>query len=203
MRTDNKAAISYWDNIYGSLTGDCIKRISNISHDFFIHVSQDLYKEIATARSVLEFGCGTGDFCKRMANYTFAYITGVDISNIAIECAKERFEDSRIKFHAVNILEEPMDGKYDLVFSSNTLEHFKDWKSVLDKLFEYAPKVLLLIPYKDSLQDGYFGEGGAGHVSSFDENSFTGYNVIEWSTFFTHEWAQPPDPLQMIILLEK
>ena len=167
-------------------------------------IAEEINKAIPIQKkwNALEFGCGTGDLCRLLNDYHPAKYVGVDIAKFAIDYAIDSNENENVKFKNINILFEDI-GKYDLVITSNTLEHFKNPYVVIDRLLSIGDKLLMLLPYNEiELLDKYDCEGGAGHVFSFTENSFSNYEIIDWYTFYTPEWAMPPEPLQLVILIK-
>jgi len=75
--------------------------------------------------TVADWGCAQGDGTDVWASYVdHKQLVGVDFSDAAIKQATERYP--AIRFVAENWLEKTAGEirKYDVVFSSNTLEHF-------------------------------------------------------------------------------
>lgn len=103
--------------------------------------------------SICDWGCAEGDGTKVLME-TFARnrIEGVDFSRAAVETARARYGD---RFVAENWLDEAENvceraDLWDLVFSSNTLEHFQDPCRVLGRLCDRAKGcVTLLVPYRE------------------------------------------------------
>lgn len=207
MQSNFEAAIAYWTNLYSELMPDCIRRVNNLSNDYVAHILQHpiTLQAVKDSKSIIEFGCGTGHLCYNFSQLNEARYFGYDISTSAIEAAKKIFDNNeRLSFSDQNILEEELHSYFDLAISSNVIEHFKEPFPVVNKLLDLADRLLLLVPYNEiDLRDGYDSEGGAGHVYSFTENSFKDYKILDWFTFYTPEWSQPPVPLQMSILLCK
>lgn len=205
--TNMDEAIKYWDGLYGEAVSACSRRGYALSTDFLLALPFDNQISIGIymADKILEFGCGTGELCKclRMIKGDGSKIHGVEISKNAVNYANVHNKVSGVTYECVDIIKRPPTEYYDLVISSNTLEHFKDPFSVIDRLLFYGKELLLLVPYNETLADGYDSEGGAGHVYSFTEHSFDRYNVVSWFTFFTHEWVSGKDPKQLAILLQK
>ncbi|MET3108700.1 GT2 family glycosyltransferase/glycosyltransferase involved in cell wall biosynthesis [Oxalobacteraceae bacterium GrIS 2.11] len=111
-----------------------------------------LIREIKREKlSVVDWGCAQGDGTNEWANLIdIDQLTGVDFSGIAIATAKERYPEMR--FINQNWLDENVNDpiSYDLVFSSNTLEHFHQPFDVLKSLSRYARKAIILaLPYKE------------------------------------------------------
>ncbi|HEV2196640.1 MAG TPA: class I SAM-dependent methyltransferase [Candidatus Acidoferrum sp.] len=77
-----------------------------------------------TARkSALVTGCGLGDDAEQLAAWGFR-TTAFDISETAIRNTRKRFPNSKVEYHAANLLEPPKDwrGQFDFVFEANTLQ---------------------------------------------------------------------------------
>lgn len=199
-------AKTYWDGLYNELLDGCIRRNTNLTKDFIKNLEKhpSIYYEVKKAKSIIEMGCGTGQMGVALQAISEGYYEGYDISTPAIEYAVNNFASDSIKFSDNNILDVNPGKHFDLSFSSNTLEHFKEPFVVVDRLLSFSDKLLLMLPYNEQdMRDGYDSEGGAGHVYAFTEDSFIDYMVHDWFTFFTHEWSQPPNPLQLVILISK
>jgi len=87
-------------------------------------------------------------------------IIGYDFAEAAIEAAK--FLYPNVDF--ISVLNK--DNKYDVIFCSNVLEHFRDpFKQIVLRLAMINKYYIALVPYKDNLKCPE-------HFYSFDENSF-------------------------------
>lgn len=103
------------------------------------------------ALTVVDWGCAQGEGTNVWASYVpAANLFGVDFSPAAIEKAKEKYPN--ISFECSDWLksQQPSLQAFDIVFSSNTLEHFSEPYSVLQQLAKRARKaIVLLLPYKE------------------------------------------------------
>ena len=101
--------------------------------------------------TLCDWGCAQGDGTDVWASYVDSdRITGVDFSAIAVEQAAQRYP--AIRFLNQNWLEAQQDELpvFDVVFSSNTLEHFHRPYAVLKTLCRRATKALVLaLPYRE------------------------------------------------------
>ncbi len=101
--------------------------------------------------TLCDWGCAQGDGTDVWASYMdSARITGIDFSSIAIGQAANRYP--AIKFLNENWLGDQSNNPsaFDVVFSSNTLEHFHKPYDVLKVLCARAAKaVALAIPYRE------------------------------------------------------
>lgn len=80
----------------------------------------------ACPRSVLDFGCGVGAWLSVLARaFPNARLHGVDISEVAIGKARQKYPDCRFESFDGSVV--PFaDGQFDLVFSYHVLEHVDD-----------------------------------------------------------------------------
>lgn len=101
--------------------------------------------------SMVDWGCAQGDGTDVWASYIDpSQISGVDFSSVAILQASQRYP--AIRFINEDWLDEktPGDEKFDIVFSSNTLEHFHRPYEALRVLSKRADKAIVLaLPYRE------------------------------------------------------
>ena len=101
--------------------------------------------------TLCDWGCAQGDGTDVWASYVDSErITGVDFSSVAIEYASQPYP--AIRFLNQDWLTSESDelSVFDVVFSSNTLEHFHKPYEVLTSLCSRATKALILaLPYKN------------------------------------------------------
>lgn len=104
--------------------------------------------------TLADWGCAQGDGTDVLAGYINAkQIVGVDFSAVAIEQAVQRYP--AIRFSHENWLEEGHVGaaveSFDVIFSSNTLEHFHEPYEVLKAISPRATKAIVLaLPYRET-----------------------------------------------------
>jgi SAM-dependent methyltransferase len=96
----------------------------------------DILKQINDFKendSVLDVGCGHGDFCKYFTNYK-----GIDIRDSVVEIAKSKY--SNYEFETKTIFEE--NGQFDWIFGSGIFGFNRpDWnENVLENLNEMIKK---------------------------------------------------------------
>ena len=101
--------------------------------------------------TLADWGCAQGDGTDEWATYLDAQqITGIDFSSVAIEQATQRYP--AINFITENWLsiDYAAQESYDIVFSSNVMEHFHRPYDVLRTLCKKAKKgVVLALPYRE------------------------------------------------------
>ena len=102
--------------------------------------------------SICDFGCAEGDgLILFKDNFSASEITGIDISEYALVNARKKYPN----INWVNSL----DKKYQIIISSNTLEHFENPHEILINLFSHAEDyVILLLPFQeyDRIEEHFF-----------------------------------------------
>ena len=145
---------SYWDGRFAtdweSFEGPRQSRFfAELAID---HLPKWLLEQIRRhALTVADWGCAQGDGTDVWASYMDArQITGIDFSSVAITQASERYP--AIRFINNDWLDpaNPDKDDFDVVFSSNTLEHFHRPYDVLNILGKKANKAIVLaLPYRE------------------------------------------------------
>jgi len=125
---------------------------------FFLIKKMDLPKDA----KILEIGCSGGSLMKILNENGYHNITGIDISEDAINLCKERGVDAKVMDGAKILFE---DNKFDLIIASDILEHIKnegaalsEWNRVLKtsgKLIIFVPAFNLLWSKHDEINKHY------------------------------------------------
>ncbi|MFA5951865.1 MAG: glycosyltransferase [Hyphomicrobium sp.] len=178
----------YWDRRFHE---DWEQRSGPSQSRFFARLAADslppwLFQEIKRRKlSVADWGCAQGDGTDLLAGYIDrSLLSGIDFSAVAIEQAAQRYPALRF-LHENWLQEDEMTLKtsYDIVFSSNTLEHFHLPYDVLEKLSYRANKaVVLALPYRE--------------IERHHEHFFTflpGNIPLELANGFRLAWSQVVD----------
>jgi len=130
-------------------------RISGENKLYFIQgrikdLNNQLPKDFAP-KNILDFGCGIGDSTEMLSKtFSTAIVTGTDLSNNALDYAKNKFGSERVKFVNLNDLDN--NNYFDLCYVNGVFHHID-----LDK----RATVMQLI--HDSLKAG-------GYFSLFENN---------------------------------
>jgi hypothetical protein len=141
----------YWDNRFGTdweISGG--REQSRFFSQVAIETMPKWLVDLVRLKklTVCDWGCAEGDGTEALAKAFGWDITGIDFSSSAIERARQLY--GNIKFSHENLLHAPSRPVFDVVFSSNTLEHFSDPWAIFDKVSAFASKYLvLLIPYRE------------------------------------------------------
>jgi SAM-dependent methyltransferase len=95
--------------------------------------------------SILDFGCGFGDFYKFLNEKNYKNFTyyGIDINPCFIETARTLHPE--VSFQACNILENTIQKKFDYIFASGAFNdkisnNVSFIKNILEKMDEYSAK---------------------------------------------------------------
>lgn len=97
--------------------------------------------------TICDIGCATGDGTKLLYDQFFnSDIYGLDFSPEAINIATEKYKDITFKVGDICNIQE----NYDVIFSSNTLEHFrKPWDTVKSAINKSKKYTVLLLPLNE------------------------------------------------------
>lgn len=112
--------------------------------------------------SVLDWGCGAGIGTHMLTEkFQNSTSTGLDICSVAIDSATKEFPKS-------TFITGKIQKTYDIIITSNCLEHFVDYESIYKNLLTHTNKYLvILVPYKGRITNKI-----SDHMATLDENSF-------------------------------
>lgn len=126
--------------------------------------------------SLLDIGCALGDGCELLyEHFPQANITGADISDIGIKKAAKKTKG--VKYIVLDIHIDPIPEKYDWILIVETLEHFDEPFSVIEKCLKNVNKALIIsVPYKQKILSENKLINIGTHRYSFDEETLSNYN---------------------------
>ncbi len=161
---------------------------------FFAKVAVDHFpdwfqEEITTnAYSICDVGCALGDAVDVLVNtFPQSTIHGIDFSKEAITKAKKFYPDYSFEVADMHDLTT----QYDVIFSSNTLEHFHDPFPIMQKCMEQAKKYLvLLLPFQDDTgtYEHFFRFDYEHFPETMDDGRLTFLNEIDCSQIAGTHW---------------
>ena len=163
-----------WDaihNEYGAPTYQLRKKII-LNHIFNFSSEQRGGSE--KPLSILDVGCGTGDYSIFLALHGFS-VTGFDFSEYAINTAKDRcahMSENRPEFFVGNINTFVTSKKYDLIIISEVLEHIEEDSRILQKYRDFLKSdgyVVVSVPFDRSYWS--VEDEQSGHVRRYDNNT--------------------------------
>lgn len=140
----------YWDGLYSQEEQNNQREKQT---EFFINlvlenlprwITEDIQDE---HMSICDVGCAEGTGTELLAKqFQNSQVTGIDFSSNAVKVAKIRHPLCKYIVGDIKNLK----GEYDIVFSSNVLEHFWHSKDVLEKMIVKAKKYcILLVPFRE------------------------------------------------------
>ncbi len=124
--------------------------LENLPHEFldFLRKQKDF--------SILDWGCAEGDgvnlLSHRLPEVT---LQGLDYSATAIEKAKSNYP--QYDFYKGSLLDYNL--KYNIIFTSNTLEHFENPYKWIDQIIEHTKDFLIImVPFmeQDRIEEHFF-----------------------------------------------
>ena len=140
---------AYWNERFA--TGDWEEKGGNRQTRYFYELLVSLLPErikeelrdVQKGYTVCDVGCAEGDGTALLAEqFPSAKLTGVDIADAAIERAKKRYPN-------LTFLTK-LQQQYDVVVSSNVLEHFENPFTHMQELFTYSKRyVIVLVPFEE------------------------------------------------------
>ena len=197
--------MEYWNNQWATVFGnkEFEDYSQSIPNDFRKEIPKhsNLFSVILSAKQIMDFGCGTGHMIYTLSRFSYAHCIGVEISETAVEYATKKYPN--VEFLCQDLLDIKTEFEVDgVIVCSNVLEHFKNPYFVIDRLIDRCKYLLILVPNEGTANDGYSGEGGAGHVFLFNKESFLSYETIDIFDFFSNGWTCGENPRQLVILLK-
>lgn len=200
-------AIDYWDGRYSLPEGieHHARQNEQLANDFSHNVqSRWPFRHELNEKLVIEIGCGTGDLTSILTDRHYCACEGTDLSGFAVEIASIRFP--HLIFKQYDILRDNPPGKYEVAIASNVVEHFKNPRRFINKMFKLAPTVIIVAPYNQPLGDNYDAEGGAGHISTITYGTFDPYQLIAGFLFRSDGWQHSTageTPTQIAVVLRQ
>lgn len=150
MSTDNINSKEYWEQRFQT---DWDSNGGPLQSRFFSRIALDnmpdwLVRMIRIDHlTVCDWGCAEGSGTSELAAGLSMPVTGVDFSADAI--ANAATAHGHLEFLCRDVLVEDMP-TFDIVFSSNTLEHFQEPWRIFDRLSEFARlHVVMLLPFEE------------------------------------------------------
>lgn len=122
--------------------------------------------------TILDPSCALGDAMPVLQrSFPNATLSGCDFSDVAIGRCHERFGD--VAEFSVKAMD-GVDGLYDVIYSSATLEHFVNCEEVARNLLSHSRHLAVLVPYNERRNgmDLQCFPPDKDHVRTFREHSF-------------------------------
>ena len=121
------------------------RALYNLYNDFFDHLRNNIRN-----KNVLDFGCGTGGYAEKAINFHPSNITAIDISEKAIEIAKDRgLEQKKVEYKVENCENTKLNSnEFDLIYGAGILHHLDLKKSVneINRLLKKDGSLIFIEP---------------------------------------------------------
>jgi len=143
---------------------------------------QKVWGQLLFPKRVLDYGCGNGVLSYWMAAHGFGQsLTGIDISQMGIANAQQRFSGANLTFQT---FEPEKDlsylGSFDAVVSSHVLEHIHQPELAVAKILPLSDWFLLEVPLENCIAQSIIWklkgqpreENELGHVNFWDKTEF-------------------------------
>jgi SAM-dependent methyltransferase len=92
-----------------------------VAHESIYH----FFARYAAGKAVLDAGCGTGYGSALLAQHA-SRVLGVDVDPRSVRYARRHFASERTGFRTIDIQHLPFEAEFDLIVSSNALEHLDE-----------------------------------------------------------------------------
>ena len=160
------------------------------------------------SKTLLDVGCAKGDAIPEFhRRYPQLKLFASDISEVAIGDARSSYGHlAEIKIHGID----EVSGHYDIIYCSNTLEHFGNYLDVAADLLKHCKWLYILTPYQETSGGKPLVADGPGYVSrhvvTYRDDSFNPlidreealsveskvfYAPIAWGKGPTPWWKKP------------
>ena len=140
-RLSDKSYIDYYQNEYQKTRHDifdydqAIKRLEDRKSYASKKEQVDFMREfLSTNSQVLEVGAGWGTLLKRVADEIKCQVSGIEVSQQAVEVARTYYNLEVKQESFEDYLASSTDKKYDFIIMHHVLEHFADPQDILTKL---------------------------------------------------------------------
>ncbi len=87
--------------------------------------------------TILDIGCGFGDFCRYARSEDAANVVGIDVSERMLAVAKEKTQAANIEYQCIPIEKFIPAQTFDIIVSSVTFHYVEDYVALCKKLFSW------------------------------------------------------------------
>lgn len=154
------------------------------------HVQSDLVRVIDAldVKTVLDVGCGSGDNLATLSGSSKGYeLTGADISIEALRLAARRVPTADLKL--LDIQNESLDDRYDLVMSVQVIEHLLDDVAALRNMAAIARKYVLVSTIGGRMRAS---ERAIGHFRNYSAVELrTKLEAVDLEVMWIRGWGWP------------
>ena len=140
----------YWESRFATQDWqqNCGQQQTNyFAEQFLENLPTSVFDIMKVQASLCDWGCAEGQATYAIKNaFPNLNVTGIDISESAIHTAKNLYDNCA--FEAIDLFNTKKG--YDVIFTSNVLEHFENPFEVIRKLLKHTKKMLIiLVPFQE------------------------------------------------------
>jgi SAM-dependent methyltransferase len=162
LGTNSKNSKSNWDAYFQD---EWERRDGRLQTRLFARYFLETVRLPRSARTFIDVGCAMGDGLPEIhRHYKNLRLHGCDISKRAIEQARQDYGHIAA-FHQWGF--EDIKGDFDIIYCSNTLEHFTQYIDIARALLSHCRWLYILVPFRETVEGR-----DQWHVASFDKGSF-------------------------------
>jgi len=162
---NNTNSVDWWNEYFKETWEyyDGPKQTEYFMNHLLSNLPDHLIALLDKEKSILDWGCAMGQGTAILTKkFPRSSVVGMDFSQVAIERAKVEYPEGSFLSEEI----EKSERNYDVIITSNCLEHFDDPIEILNKHLEYTDEYyILLVPYEEEPLSEY-------HNYKFTENTF-------------------------------
>lgn len=183
---NNKNSKDNWDAYFQD---EWERRNGRLQTKLFARYFLETMRLPKLARTFIDVGCAMGDGLPEIhRRYKHLCLHGCDVSPRAIEQARQDYGHIAT-FHQWGF--ENIEGDFDIVYCSNTLEHFSQYLDIVRSLLTHCQWLYILVPFRERVEGRPLTlQPDQWHVASFDDSSFDAL-VTEGRAHRIRTWLHP------------
>ena len=184
---------TYWDMRFSTDWEENFGREQSV---FFSEIAAEHFPKWLSSRieteklTMCDWGCAQGDGTANLSKrLNIPELTGIDFSSEAIEKATQAYPEC--KFLCDDFLGNSNAPQWDILFSSNTLEHFEQPWEVLSKISVKAKKfIVLLLPFMEEelIEEHFYSFQFDNTPATFGHWALTHSSIIGTSNHKPNYW---------------
>ena len=144
-------AYELWAETYDDEYGNLMLYFDGLLFEEF------LTKVNLNGKRILDFGCGTGRYWKKLLERTPIQLVGCDISKSMMEKLKEKYPDSETYTLQNNKLDFLHDNTFDFIISTLVIAHIPNMEEILnewDRVLKKDGEIFITDFHPDALEKG-------------------------------------------------